>query len=102
MKIVVIGANAAGMSAASRIKRREAACEVVVLEATHEVSYGACGLPYYIAGLNDDLNLVRIRSVADFEKNGIVMRIGCAAERNSSRLLMACGLPSLSRRSRFC
>ncbi|HWQ96483.1 MAG TPA: FAD-dependent oxidoreductase [Clostridia bacterium] len=76
MKIVVIGANAAGMSAASRIKRREAACEVVVLEATHEVSYGACGLPYYIAGLNNELNLVRIRSVADFEKNGIVMRTG--------------------------
>ncbi len=81
MKIVVIGANAAGMSAASRIKRREAACEVVVLEATHEVSYGACGLPYYIAGINDDINLVRIRSVSDFEKNGIVMRTGHTAER---------------------
>lgn len=80
MKIVVIGANAAGMSAASRIRRREADSEVVVLEATHEVSYGACGLPYYIAGLNDDLNLVRIRSVADFEKNGIVMRTGHRAD----------------------
>ena len=81
MKIVVIGANAAGMSAASRIKRREAENEVVVLEATHEVSYGACGLPYYIAGINDDINLVRIRSVSDFEKNGIVMRIGHVVER---------------------
>lgn len=80
MKIVVIGANAAGMSAASRIRRREADSEVIVLEATHEVSYGACGLPYYIAGLNDDLNLVRIRSVSDFEKNGIVMRTGHAVE----------------------
>ena len=81
MKIVVIGANAAGMSAASRIKRREAACAVVVLEATHEVSYGACGLPYYIAGINDDIDLLRIRSVSDFEKNGIVMRLGHTAER---------------------
>ena len=81
MKIVVIGANAAGMSAASRIKRKETASEVVVLEKTHEVSYGACGLPFYIAGLNDDIDLVRIRSVADFEKNGIVMRTGHTAER---------------------
>ena len=42
MKILIIGANAAGMSAASRIKRKQAQSEVVVLEATHEVSYGAC------------------------------------------------------------
>ena len=80
MKIVIIGANAAGMSAASRIRRREADSVVVVLEATHEVSYGACGLPYYIAGINDNLDLVRVRSVADFEKNGIVMRTGHAVE----------------------
>ena len=80
MKIVVIGANAAGMSAASRIKRKEADSRVVVLEATQEVSYGACGLPFYIAGLNNDLDLVRIRSVADFEKSGIVMRTGYKVE----------------------
>ena len=66
MKFLVIGANAAGMSAASRVKRREPDCEVVVLEKTFEVSYGACGLPFYIAGLNDNLDLVRIRSAADF------------------------------------
>lgn len=81
MKFLVIGANAAGMSAASRVKRRQPDCEVMVLEQTHEVSYGACGLPFYVAGLNDDLDLVRIRSAADFEKNGIVMRLGCSAER---------------------
>ncbi|MEN6637091.1 MAG: CoA-disulfide reductase [Clostridiaceae bacterium] len=81
MKIVVIGANAAGMSAASRAKRREQDAETIVLEATHEVSYGACGLPFYIAGLNDEIDLVRIRSVSDFEKNGIIMRTGHAVER---------------------
>lgn len=81
MRFVVIGANAAGMSAASRVKRREPDCEVIVLEKTFEVSYGACGLPFYIAGLNDNLDLVRIRSVTDFEKNGIVMRLGHTAEK---------------------
>jgi len=81
MKILIIGANAAGMSAASRIKRKQAQSEVVVLEATHEVSYGACGLPFYIGGLNDDLDLVGIRSVSDFEKNGFVMRTGYQVQR---------------------
>jgi NADPH-dependent 2,4-dienoyl-CoA reductase/sulfur reductase-like enzyme len=81
MKFVVIGANAAGMSAASRVKRRMPDCEVTVLEQTFEVSYGACGLPFYVAGLNNDLDLVRIRSVADFEKAGIEMRLGHTVER---------------------
>lgn len=80
MKFLVIGANAAGMSAASRVKRRQQDCEVVVLEQTFEVSYGACGLPFYVAGLNDNLDLIRIRSVSDFEKSGIVMRMGYTAE----------------------
>ena len=45
MNVVVIGGNPAGMSAASRIKRKDPDSRVVVLEKTHEVSYGACGLP---------------------------------------------------------
>lgn len=80
MKFVVIGGNAAGMSAASRVRRRDPSWEVVVLEQTREVSYGACGLPYYVAGLNDDINLIRIRSVAEFEKTGIVMKTGCTVQ----------------------
>lgn len=81
MKLVVIGGNAAGMSAASRVRRKDPGWEVVVLEQTHEVSYGACGLPYYVAGLNDDIDLIRIRSVGEFEEKGIVMKTGCAAQR---------------------
>ena len=52
MKVLVIGGNPAGMSAASRVKRKAPETEVVVLEKTEEVSYGACGLPYYVAGIN--------------------------------------------------
>lgn len=80
MKLVVIGGNAAGMSAASRVKRRAPEWEVVVLEKTREVSYGACGLPYYVAGLNDDIDLIRIRSAATFEKNGIQVRLSCEVQ----------------------
>ena len=75
MRVLIIGGNAAGMSAASRLVRRSRDVEVVVFEKTREVSYGACGLPYYIAGLNPDLNLIRVRSVAEFEKSGITVHL---------------------------
>ena len=67
MKALVIGGNPAGMSAASRMKRKAPDTEVIVLEKSHEVSYGACGLPYYVAGLNDDLDRIRIRKAPEFE-----------------------------------
>lgn len=77
MRLVVIGGNAAGMSAASRVRRRDPSWEVIVLEQTREVSYGACGLPYYVAGLNDDIDRIRIRKVEEFEKTGMTVKTGC-------------------------
>jgi len=41
MRFVIIGADAAGMSAASRAKRINADLEVSVLEQTRDVSYSA-------------------------------------------------------------
>ena len=76
MRVLVIGGNPAGMSAASRIKRKSPATEVWVLEKTEEVSYGACGLPYYVAGINDDIDLIRIRKKAEFEASGIHVQLG--------------------------
>ena len=52
--VVVIGADAAGMSAAHQALRRAAALgrtlRITALEATAHTSYSACGLPYWIAG----------------------------------------------------
>jgi NADPH-dependent 2,4-dienoyl-CoA reductase/sulfur reductase-like enzyme len=47
---VVVGGDAAGMSAASKAKRDDPTLDVVVFEKGEWVSYGACGLPYYIKG----------------------------------------------------
>ncbi|NLL66575.1 MAG: CoA-disulfide reductase [Clostridiaceae bacterium] len=71
MKIIVIGGNAAGMSAASRLVRKNKEMQVTVYEKTNEVSYGACGMPYYIAGFNDNIDLMRIRTPEEFRKSGI-------------------------------
>ena len=79
MKFLVIGGNPAGMSAAARVRRRMPEAQVIVLEKTHEVSYGACGLPYYIAGLNNDLDLIRIRKADEFISDGVDLRLGCTA-----------------------
>lgn len=46
MKVVVIGGIAAGLSAASQIKRQSVGAAVVVLEKGADVSYAACGMPY--------------------------------------------------------
>lgn len=75
MKVIVIGGVAAGMSAASKLKRLDAAAEVVVYEKGGYLSYGACGLPYYISNVNDDYRRMIIRSREQFEESGIICRL---------------------------
>jgi len=50
-KLVIIGGDAAGMSAASKVRRTQKDWEIVVFEQGLYTSYAACGMPYYIAGL---------------------------------------------------
>jgi NADPH-dependent 2,4-dienoyl-CoA reductase/sulfur reductase-like enzyme len=47
---VVIGGVAAGLSAATRARRIDPRLEIVVLEKGPAISYGACGLPYFVEG----------------------------------------------------
>jgi NADPH-dependent 2,4-dienoyl-CoA reductase/sulfur reductase-like enzyme/rhodanese-related sulfurtransferase len=49
-RYVIVGGNAAGMSAATRLRRRDEAAEVVVFEKGEHVSYASCGLPYHVGG----------------------------------------------------
>lgn len=46
--ILIIGGVAAGMKTAARFRRRDSSANIVVIERGAEVSYGACGFPYYI------------------------------------------------------
>jgi len=50
MALVVIGGVAAGLSAAARARRLDPHLEIVVLEKGPAISYGACGLPYFVEG----------------------------------------------------
>lgn len=61
MEIVVIGGDAAGMSGASEIRRRQAEWPITVVERSPFTSYAACGIPYFLAGditAADDLVVV--------------------------------------------
>ncbi len=71
MKVIVIGGVAAGMSAASKIKRINKDAHVVVYEKGGYLSYGACGLAYFVGGYNDDPTRMIARTREDFEKAGI-------------------------------
>ena len=55
-KIVVVGGVACGPKAAARVKRLNPEAEVILLEQGEKVSYGACGLPFYLEGLFKDLD----------------------------------------------
>lgn len=50
MKLVIIGGDAAGMSAAMQIVRNSEGHEITVLEQGGITSYGQCGLPYVLSG----------------------------------------------------
>ncbi|MHC3438529.1 FAD-dependent oxidoreductase [Natrialbaceae archaeon A-gly3] len=74
---VVVGGDAAGMSAASKAKRDDPDLEVVVFEKGEWVSYGACGLPYYVKGEIQSLeDLVSVTPEQFREERDIDLRTG--------------------------
>ncbi len=82
MRFVVIGGDAAGMSAASKAKRNDSGLEVTVLEATTDVSYSACGMPYNIAEAKREMDDLIVRRAEVFrEKQGIDLKLDHRVER---------------------
>jgi len=81
MNFVVIGGDAAGMSAASRAKRTQPDMKVTVLEKTQDVSYSACGMPYNIADPKRDIEELVVRRAEVFrEKQDIDLLTGHLVE----------------------
>lgn len=80
MALVVIGGVAAGLSAAARARRLDPQLPILVLEKGPIISYGACGLPYFVEG--------RVRSTQELttytpeyfrKERGIEVRTGVRA-----------------------
>jgi len=74
---VVVGGDAAGMSAASKAKRADPELDVVVFEKGEWVSYAACGMPYYVKGDVEDIDdLVAVEPETFREERDIDLRTG--------------------------
>lgn len=75
MKIVILGGSAAGMSFAAKYKRNQPENEVIVIEKRSYLSFGACGLPYFVGNQFDDTERMISRTPAQAMDAGIDIRI---------------------------
>src|SRR5659263_285911 len=66
--ILVIGGNASGLAAASQARRENPDADITVLESGDYISYGSCGLPYYVSGIVKDLSSLFTYSPSFFEE----------------------------------
>lgn len=57
--IVIIGAVALGPKAAARFKRLEPDARVTLVDRAETISYGGCGIPYFVGGDVNDVNQLR-------------------------------------------
>jgi NADPH-dependent 2,4-dienoyl-CoA reductase/sulfur reductase-like enzyme/rhodanese-related sulfurtransferase len=74
MRIVVIGANAAGAKAACKAKRVNPEAQVTLIDRGNFISYGACGIPYFVSDVVTDVKELMktpvgvVRDVSFFKK----------------------------------
>jgi NADPH-dependent 2,4-dienoyl-CoA reductase/sulfur reductase-like enzyme len=75
-RLIVVGGDAAGMSAASQARRRRPAddLEILVFERSSFVSYSACGEPYYVGGYITDIGQLQARTPEEFAALDITVR----------------------------
>ena len=65
-RLVVIGGDASGMSAASQARRQQPYMEIVALERGNWTSYSACGIPYLVGGEVTDVDRLVARTPEEF------------------------------------
>jgi len=74
-RLIVIGGVAAGMSAAAKAKRVNPDVQAVVYERGPHISYGACGMPYFIAGDVADYRSLLARTPEQMAKQGLEVHV---------------------------
>jgi NADPH-dependent 2,4-dienoyl-CoA reductase/sulfur reductase-like enzyme/rhodanese-related sulfurtransferase len=67
MRIVIIGAVAAGTSAAAKARRNNEQAEIVIYDKDNFISYSGCGMPYYIGGEVESVDELTPRDPAFFK-----------------------------------
>ncbi len=75
MKIVIIGGIAAGMSAAAKARRVNERAQIVVYEMGDIISFGACGLPYFVGDFFQNPNWMIARKVQRMRDEGVDVQV---------------------------
>lgn len=80
LRVVIVGGVAGGMSTAARLRRLDADAEITIIERSGHVSFANCGLPYYVGGVideEDDLKLLTPTQL--FDRFRLDARVGTEA-----------------------
>ncbi|PQJ89917.1 CoA-disulfide reductase [Aliivibrio sifiae] len=75
MNIIVLGGSAAGMSFAAKYKRNQPTNNVIVIEKRDYISFGACGLPYFVADKFSDTERMISRTPKQAIESGLDIRL---------------------------
>lgn len=73
-RVVIVGGDPAGMTAATHLQRSDLDVEVVVVERTDRTSVSLCGIPYLLGGEVDDVEDLVVRTPTEFRETGIDVR----------------------------
>src|SRR5690606_36284077 len=74
-RLVVVGGDAGGLTAATNARRLLPDIEIVVFERSPWASYSACGEPYFVSGEVEEFDSLLVRSPEEFAKQGITIHV---------------------------
>lgn len=69
MRIIIIGGVAGGTTAATNARRYDKDAEIVLYESGEDISYAACGFPYFLGGRVTDMKELAPRGPEFFRDN---------------------------------
>ena len=71
MKVVVIGSGAAGLTAASNIRKYDENAEITVITREKYLAYSPCAIPYVLGGEIESFESIIMHEPEDYKKKGI-------------------------------
>ena len=98
-RIVIIGAVALGPKVACRLKRLKPDWDVLMIDQDEHISYGGCGIPYYVSGDVSDEKELRTTSFhvtrdEHFFENAKGVNVRTATRATAGRLGRGRGAPA--------
>ena len=75
LQVLIVGSVACGPKVACRLKRLDPSASITILERGRDISYGACGMPYFISGMVDRIEALSETPVGVFRDVGFFEKV---------------------------